>query len=450
MRTVVKSLSSVAALGGAAALLAALSWPTSTAAYSLLGDGLGLDQRDFRVFNNFQDPEANDNVIPHPNFPGHAGAVMAIWKAHSEWGSGPRAGNGLGDGASSNPNLGDGGANFDNTFQALAPESGGLNGNVHSESVALGGGLLALTQTPTSDGWQVLYNASFVFDDGPGDVTDGIDLQGVATHEIGHTLGLGHSAVGGATMAPAIGGTGLGQRSLSPDDIAGIQAVYGVVAAGKPRIDRTSVPVDTGAQLTLFGEQFDAIGNELWFTAQGSDGTPVKLTGVPATVGGTQISVTVPAGVESGDVIVKVPGSTGAQLSNAYPLLVDAEPGAFVITAPSLLGAGGIPQLTAEGDLSPGGAGFDLHVNLVKPAAPGALFLSLNEADLPFKGGEFDPAPILLQVPLVMPASGLLSVSGTIPPALPPDTELVVQGWFSDGTAVQGVSSTNGLRLIVP
>ena len=72
-------IASAAAVFAAAWILA----PTS-----LMGDAdhgtpgmLGVDQRDFRLFNNFQDASANNNVTPHPQFPGYVGADMAVWKA---------------------------------------------------------------------------------------------------------------------------------------------------------------------------------------------------------------------------------------------------------------------------------------------------------------------------------------------------------------------------------
>jgi hypothetical protein len=59
------------------------------------------------------------------------------------------------------------------------------------------------------------------------------DLESTFTHEVGHLLGLEHSAIIGATMQPRQAMNGLfglpafTQRSLSYDDIAGARALYG-------------------------------------------------------------------------------------------------------------------------------------------------------------------------------------------------------------------------------
>jgi hypothetical protein len=53
-----------------------------------------------------------------------------------------------------------------------------------------------------------------------------IDVQSVATHEIGHQLGLDHSSDQNATMFYATGNGDTSQRSLASDDIAGLCHIY--------------------------------------------------------------------------------------------------------------------------------------------------------------------------------------------------------------------------------
>lgn len=52
-----------------------------------------------------------------------------------------------------------------------------------------------------------------------------VDAQSIATHEIGHLLGLDHSASVSATMYASYQG-GTGARTLHPDDTAGVCALY--------------------------------------------------------------------------------------------------------------------------------------------------------------------------------------------------------------------------------
>lgn len=306
------------AAGGAALLLL----PGLAPSYGTIGGALGLDQRDVRVYDNFTDAKANDNGAPDARFPGYTGAELALWKAAVEWGS-ELHGDGQGD-PHQPGGLGSGGANFDASWQGNASGIGGGNDNVHSEIAGSSGGVLAYCESPIADGWRIRFYSGWTWDDGPGTPALGdMDLQGVATHEYGHALGLGHSDVVGATMYASVNASGVAQRSLAPDDVAGVQAIYGAKSPTKPRITQALVDVSQGT-LKLTGANFAASGNEVWFTRAApsapSAAPIVKVTGVASTSGGTSITVALPSGAGPGDVLVHVPGTSHASLSNAWPV----------------------------------------------------------------------------------------------------------------------------------
>jgi hypothetical protein len=296
-----------------------IATPEQSEGYSLIGGSLNLGQRDFRIFNNFTDNAANNNQVAHPSFPGYQGADMSIWKASVEWSS-IAHGDGSGDGLASNGIIGNGGANFDPSFQGNTNGTGGTNNNIHSEISGSSGGVLAYTETPISDGWRIRYFSGWSWHDGPNGVS-GIDLQGVACHEYGHALGLGHSTVSGATMRASITGTGQAQRSINNDDSAGVQAVYGVMASTKPVITSIAAGPSAGT-VEITGSNFTTTNNDVWFTqaTAGGNGTPIKVTGATSTSGGTQIVVTLPANAGPGDILVKRSGTGHNKLSNAYPI----------------------------------------------------------------------------------------------------------------------------------
>ncbi len=109
----------------------------------------------------------------------------------------------------------------------------------------------------------IFFNSAFAWSVAPGGEPGREDVQSIATHEIGHLLGLGHSALGetelrpdgtrrviasGSVMFPIAFSAGSIQgRALQADDIAGVSDIYG--AAGF-RTDTGSV----SGRVTLNGQ----------------------------------------------------------------------------------------------------------------------------------------------------------------------------------------------------
>jgi len=65
------------------------------------------------------------------------------------------------------------------------------------------------------------------------------DLQAILTHEVGHFIGIAHSAQDTAVMAPTYSPGSIAQRKLTADDIAAVCAIYppksGLVCNPEPR-----------------------------------------------------------------------------------------------------------------------------------------------------------------------------------------------------------------------
>jgi len=372
----------------ALALGALLLTPTESVGWSTIGGKLGTDsQRDVRVFNNFTDPQANNNTTPNADWPGYDGAEMAIWKGCSEWGSEPHNNNGNGD-PHQNGGLGGSGANFDITWQGNSTNTGNANGNVHSEIAGSSGGVLAFTETPINDGWRIrYYRDPWTWNDGPNAGVSGsnaIDLQGVACHEYGHALGLGHSGSGSATMYPSIFGSGVGSRSTNSDDRNGIQFIYlALDLAKKAHISSYS---QSFGILTITGTQFSLTAgqNEVWFTQAGTTGggTAVKVTGLTSTGGGTQLSCVVPVEAGPGDFLIRNKDINGPKgLSNQIAIVPEAvacgivanycTPGTSASGCQAVMSAAGTPSATAA-------SGFVVSATGVEGAKDGLFFYGSN------------------------------------------------------------------------
>jgi hypothetical protein len=136
----------------------------------------------------------------------------------------------------------------------------------------------------------VFFNSAFPWSVAPAGEAGRFDLRSVATHEIGHFMGLGHSAIGetelrpdgtrrvlgsGAVMFPISLGRGVvADRVLQPDDVAGVSELYpdgdfedatGVIA-GRVRMGEAGV---FGAHVVAFNPRTGSLVG----TFAGQDGT---------------------------------------------------------------------------------------------------------------------------------------------------------------------------------
>ena len=96
---------------------------------------------------------------------------------------------------------------------------------------SLGSGVLAATfLSSRRDGSitdaDIVFGKDVAFTTSAGRDPDHYDVQGIATHEIGHLLGLDHSGLARATLFPFSDRGGVDARSLESDDRVGLAVLY--------------------------------------------------------------------------------------------------------------------------------------------------------------------------------------------------------------------------------
>ena len=80
----------------------------------------------------------------------------------------------------------------------------------------------------------IFWDAAFKFFSGTSGCSGGFYVEDIAAHEFGHALGLGHSSFATATMYPSAAHCDASLRSLDPDDISGVRALYPVGQVPSP------------------------------------------------------------------------------------------------------------------------------------------------------------------------------------------------------------------------
>lgn len=433
-----------------ALLGAVVLFPAHGRSFTLLGGFLDLGQRDFRIFNNFTDPTANNNQVPDPDFPGALGAELAIWKGVAEWAS--RAHGTGGTDPLQSDGIGSGHSNFDSFYVGENTWPGGTNSNTIS-MLAATSSIHAFTEIPISDGWRIRFvDNPDDWSDGPGPALIGAnpyDIQGVACHEFGHALGLDHSSVPGSTMFGSVPAQAESLRSIEDDDRAGLQFLYGALSPNKPRVDTYEL---SQGQVTLHGANFDLADNEVWFSqaVPGGDGTPVKVSFAASHSGGTRLTVTIPATAGPGDIAVKRPGDSAEELSNAFPFDPTREPS---FQAPlyyglgSPLGSGLVPQLTLMNVPSISAGFLEIEMSQGTLSGLGMVFSGPFRTSTPFSGGT-----LLVKAPLTRDLAFQFNLTQAnlqvpIPPnALVGETRYY-QVWVADSSLPTGAASSRALRV---
>jgi hypothetical protein len=189
-------------------------------------------------------------------------------------------------------------------------------------------------------------------------------------------------------MEAAVSSGDVSIRSIEFDDIGGVQALYGVKSATKPKITGYS----GGSPLVITGTNFPTNNNaEVWFTYAGVQSAgavlPLKVGGLSS--GGTSISVNPPAAAGPGVIMVRDGlSAAGSALSNSYPYDPTLCPQPITYCTAKVTSLSTIPNVAFTGSNSLSLNTLAIECRDAMPNKSGIFFYSNNgQAANPFQGG---------------------------------------------------------------
>jgi hypothetical protein len=114
-----------------------------------------------------------------------------------------------------------------------------------------------------------------------------------------------------------------------------------------------------------------------------------------------------------------------------------------------LAGTQGVPKLVGKGLLMPLTNG-KLQLTGGQPFAQTVLFVSLQGAQVNFKGGVLVAFPFVAEVPLVADNEGELALPFTWPDGVPAGTTLFFQALLQDLASAQGLALSTAVAAVTP